>query len=181
MGGLAVVAQVGAYDPPQRRRPARDPRHRGQANARRTALSRAAAAVAGQLHGHMIREYQIFAPIEDLGHRPNLPAVLVIDAANDELIDIRQHGQRFYERLSGPKQRVVLPGIKYYDLSRRAARAGQAPGRRMVRQAAQMKGCQRPANSMASGVDATTFGAALLVIAIIARTSSKAPVVTLGP
>jgi alpha-beta hydrolase superfamily lysophospholipase len=116
----AVVAQVGAYD--LRRAGA------GLAETRAIATRRAHGdlpypapqpRVPGQLHGHMVREhYQIFAPIEDLGHRPNLPAVLVIDAANDELIDIRQQGQRFFERLGGPKERVVLPGIRHYDIYR---------------------------------------------------------------
>ena len=116
----AVVAQVGAYD--LRRGAAGLLEIRDIAGKRsRGELPYPAPQprVAGQLHGHMIREhYQIFAPIEDLGRRPSLPAVLVIDAANDELIDIRQHGQRFHERLTGPKQRVVLPGIKHYDIYR---------------------------------------------------------------
>jgi dienelactone hydrolase len=116
----AVVAQVGAYD--LRRGAA------GLKEIRDIATKRVRGEIpypapkpraAGQLHGHMIREhYQIFAPIEDLGRRPNLPAVLVIDAANDELIDIRQHGERFHERLTGPKHRVVLPSIKHYDVYR---------------------------------------------------------------
>jgi hypothetical protein len=54
--------------------------------------------------------------------------VLVIDRANDELIDIRQHGQRFYERLTGPKQRSCCRHQALRHLSRRAARAGQAAG-----------------------------------------------------
>lgn len=119
----AVVAQVGAYDL----------RRSGAAvlaEIRNQATQRARGdlpypppqpRIAGQLHGHMIREhYQIFAPLEDLGRRPNPAAVLIIDAANDELIDIRQHGQRLHERLSGPKQRVVLPGIRHYDIYRGA-------------------------------------------------------------
>jgi len=116
----AVVAQVGAYD--LRRGGA------GLAETRTLATRRAegdlpypppSPRIAGQLHGHMVREhYQIFAPLEELARRPNPAAVLIIDAANDELIDIRQHGQRLYERLTGPKQRVVLPGIRHYDIYR---------------------------------------------------------------
>jgi dienelactone hydrolase len=114
----SVVTQVGAYD--LRRTGS------GLAQTREMATRRAHGElpypapqprVAGQLQGHMVREhYQIFAPMEDLGRRPALPAVLVIDAANDELIDIRQQGQRFYERLTGTKSRVVIAGIKHYGV-----------------------------------------------------------------
>jgi len=116
----AVVAQVGAYD--LRRGGAGLDEDRAQATKRAHGdrpYPPPQPRIAGQLHGHMIREhYQIFAPIEELGRRPHPAAMLIIDAANDELIDIRQHGQRLYERLTGPKQRVVLPGIRHYDIYR---------------------------------------------------------------
>ena len=117
----AVVVQAGAYDV---RRPGASIEE-----ARDMATRRAHGQlpypppqprVQGQLHGYQIRErYQTFAPIEDLprlaGRNPQ-PAVLILDAANDELFDIRQHGLRLHDRLTHPKKRVVIPNIRHYGV-----------------------------------------------------------------
>ena len=71
----------------------------------------------GKLHGFVIAERQLYwAPVEDAA-RVNRP-VLIIDAASEDLFDTRQHGQRVYERLAGPKERVVIPRIKHFDIYR---------------------------------------------------------------
>jgi uncharacterized protein len=119
----AVVAQAGAYE-----------LRRGWADAepfRQNATKRAhgelpypppQARVPGQLHGHLLREkYQLFSVLEDLPRllaRPTQPGILIIDAGNEELFDIRTQGQRLHERLTGDKARVVLPGAKHYDIYR---------------------------------------------------------------
>jgi uncharacterized protein len=111
-----MVAQVGAYDT----------RRSGQQleDFRRQATQRAHGELPypgprtrepGKLHGYVIAEKQLYwAPVED-APRVNRP-VLIIDAANEELFDIRQQGQRVHERLGGPKERVVMPGIRHYDI-----------------------------------------------------------------
>jgi dienelactone hydrolase len=119
----ATVAQAGAYE-----------LRRGWADAEpsRQAATRRAhgelpypppqARVPGQLHGHLLREkYQFFSPMEDaarLAKRPSQPAILIIDAANEDLFDIRQQGQKLFEMLGSPKERVIIPGIKHYDIYR---------------------------------------------------------------
>lgn len=76
----------------------------------------------GKLHGHRIMErYQVFSPYEDMSRlagRAPQPAVLIIDAEKEELFDIRAHGERVFDRLTGPKSRVVVPGISHYDVYR---------------------------------------------------------------
>lgn len=113
-----MVAQVGAYDT-RRTGPQLE-------DFRRQATQRARGELPypgplprepGKLHGFVIAERQLYwAPVED-APRVNRP-VLIIDAANEELFDTRQHGQRVYDRLGGPKERVVIPGIRHYDIYR---------------------------------------------------------------
>lgn len=121
----ATVAQAGAYE-----------LRRGWADAepfRQNATKRAhgelpypppQARVPGQLHGHLLREkYQLFSVLEDLPRmlaRPMQPGVLIIDAGNEELFDIRTQGQRLFERLNEPKARTVLPDTRHYDVYRGA-------------------------------------------------------------
>jgi dienelactone hydrolase len=111
-----MVAQVGAYDT----------RRTGQQleDFRRQATQRARGELpypgprpreAGKLHGFVIAEKQLYwAPVEDAS-RVNRP-VLIIDAANEDLFDTRVHGERVYERLGGPKERVVIPRIRHFDI-----------------------------------------------------------------
>lgn len=121
----AVVAQVGAYD--LRIGGTRLDDYRRDANRRsRGELPYAGpqTRVPGQLHGQRIGEkYVHAAPAADLARlaaRPGGqgPALLVIDAGSEDLFDIRQHGERLHERYPGPKERVVIPGIKHYDIYR---------------------------------------------------------------
>lgn len=76
------------------------------------------ARVPGALHGHMVLEkVQLWSPAEDLGRlagRPPRLAVLLVDAEKDELMDLRWHGARVYERHTGARERVVIPGITHY-------------------------------------------------------------------
>jgi hypothetical protein len=113
-----MVAQVGAYDT----------RRTGQQleDFRRQATQRARGELPypgprprepGKLHGFVITERQLYwAPVEDAS-RVNRP-VLIIDAANEDLFDTRQHGERVYDRLAGPKERVVIPRIRHFDIYR---------------------------------------------------------------
>lgn len=119
----AVVAQVGAYE---LRRGWNDSEPIRQ-NATRRAHGELPypppqQRVPGQLHGHMVREkYQYFSVLDDaarLNARTRQPAILIIDAANEDLFDIRTQGQRLFERLKDPKERVILPDIKHYDIYR---------------------------------------------------------------
>ena len=119
----AAVLQVGPYDLRQGGAAA----ERIFAEAGRRARGdlpypRPAPRIPGALHGHRVSEnYQTFSPLEDLTRlagRSAQPAILVIDAEYEELFDNRQHGQRFFERLRAPKDRVIIPWIKHYDIYR---------------------------------------------------------------
>jgi dienelactone hydrolase len=121
----ALVAQVGMYD--MRAGGARLDEYRREASRRaRGELPYAGPRprIPGQLHGQRIGEkFTHAAPGADLARlaaRPGAqgPALLVLDAENEDLFDIRQHGERLHERYPGPKERLVLPGIKHYDIYR---------------------------------------------------------------
>lgn len=71
----------------------------------------------GKLHGHPMIDFMLYyAPVEQAGLVRADQAVLIIVAENEELLDNRNHGQRVYERLQGPKAYVVIPGITHYDV-----------------------------------------------------------------
>lgn len=78
--------------------------------------------VQGKLQGHLVREkYQFFSPLADISRlaaRSPAPAILVVDAGEENLFDIGRHGQRLYEHLAPPKERVVISGIRHYDIYR---------------------------------------------------------------
>lgn len=119
----ATVVQVGAYD--LRQGGAEVERRFADAGRRAHGIlpyPPPAPRVADALHGYRVGEkYQMFSPMEDmtrLAARSVQPAILVIDAENEDLFDIRQHGQRFFERLRAPKDRVIVPGVKHYDIYR---------------------------------------------------------------
>jgi hypothetical protein len=114
----AVVAQAAAFD---------SRRAGPQLDAVRAAATRRAkgelpypppqARVPGRLHGHAMWEHmQQYAPVEHAALvRPD-QAVRIIAAEREELFDNRQHGQRVHERLRGPKDYIVLPGLTHYDV-----------------------------------------------------------------
>ncbi len=55
----------------------------------------------------------------DVAHRSQA-AALIIDAGEEELFDIKEHGQAVYSILKNrvPTKYVVIPGIKHYDIYR---------------------------------------------------------------
>jgi uncharacterized protein len=70
----------------------------------------------GNLSGAPVREkLLLYAPIEDVARARNC-AMLFIAAEHEELFDNRQHPQLAYERASGPKKYVVIPGIAHYGI-----------------------------------------------------------------
>ncbi|MCA3136202.1 MAG: hypothetical protein ACK5YW_15720, partial [Betaproteobacteria bacterium] len=69
------------------------------------------ARVVGNLRGAPVSEaFLRFAPIDDI---PALRgcALLIIDAQNEELFDLREHGALALERAPEPKGRVALGGV----------------------------------------------------------------------
>lgn len=70
----------------------------------------------GNLRGAPIREsFLRYAPIEDIASLRDC-ALLVIDAENEELFSLRDHGALAFERAREPKRRVVIPGIAHYGV-----------------------------------------------------------------
>jgi uncharacterized protein len=122
----AVVAQVAAFET---RRSGGDALEQLRTDATRRAHGEVPYAgpqprVAGRMHGQRITEkYQAWSPAEDMSRlaaRPVQPAVLIIDAEKEELMDLRYQGQRVFERLKEPKARVVIPAIGHYGVYREA-------------------------------------------------------------
>jgi dienelactone hydrolase len=122
----AMVAQVAAFETRRPPGAALDQLREEAARRARGELPYAGPQprVAGKLHGQQVREkYQAWSPAEDmirLAARSVQPAVLIIDAEKEELMDLRYQGERVFERLSGPKARVVIPGIGHYGVYREA-------------------------------------------------------------
>lgn len=116
----ATVSQVAAFGMPRSRLP---PELLSRAEAEATKRARGeigypapGAREVGNLYGAPIREsFLRYAPIDDI---PSIRhcAMLIIDAENEELFDIRQHGALAFERASEPKKRVVIPGIAHYGI-----------------------------------------------------------------
>lgn len=70
----------------------------------------------GSLRGAPVREsFLRYAPIDDIAAIKGC-AMLIIDAANEELFDLREHGELAFQRASEPKKRVVIPGIAHYGI-----------------------------------------------------------------
>lgn len=70
----------------------------------------------GNLYGAPIREsFLRYAPVEDAAGL-NGCALLIIDAEKEELFDLREHGERVFQRAPEPKRRVVIPGITHYGI-----------------------------------------------------------------
>jgi dienelactone hydrolase len=60
-----------------------------------------------------------YAPIEDIGRCKNC-AMLFIIAEKEELFDNKEHAIRAYERSTGVKNLVTIPGIKHYGIYQEA-------------------------------------------------------------
>ncbi len=70
----------------------------------------------GNLRGAPIREkFLHYAPIDDVARAPGC-AMLFIAAEREELFANREHPQRAFERATGQKRYVVLPGIAHYGI-----------------------------------------------------------------
>lgn len=70
----------------------------------------------GNLKGAPIREkFLHYAPIDDVA-RASQCAMLFIAAEREELFANREHPQRAFERATGQKRYVVLPGIAHYGI-----------------------------------------------------------------
>lgn len=116
----ATVSQVAAFGTPLARMP-----EATLARAREDATRRARGELAfpppsareiGNLRGAPVREaFLRYAPIDDIPAIRNC-AMLFIDAENEELFSLRDHGELAFERAPEPKRRVVIPGIAHYGI-----------------------------------------------------------------
>lgn len=76
--------------------------------------------VLGNLRGAPIySRFANYAPVDHINDAGQIPIMIVV-AENEELFDNREHGLLAYERYKGPKQLVVVPGIKHYGIYREA-------------------------------------------------------------
>jgi dienelactone hydrolase len=83
------------------------------------------ARVIGNLRGGPIRERLMqYAPVEDVA-RASQCAMLFVLAEKEELFDNKENGLKAYERATGPKKLVVIPGIKHYGIYREARQQAQ--------------------------------------------------------
>lgn len=74
------------------------------------------AKVIGNLQGAPIRaRFLDYAPVEDIARVKNV-AIQIVIAENEELFDNRNHGIKAYERYTGTKNLVTVPGIKHYGI-----------------------------------------------------------------
>ncbi len=72
--------------------------------------------VIGNLIGAPIRDkLLLYSPVEDAPRLKHC-ASLFIDAEKEELFDIKDHAKLAYERATGPKKYVVIPGITHYGI-----------------------------------------------------------------
>jgi dienelactone hydrolase len=70
----------------------------------------------GSLNGApIVEKFMTYAPVEDIG-RCEKCAKLFIIAENEELFDNKEHAILAYERASGVKKLVTIPGIKHYGI-----------------------------------------------------------------
>lgn len=74
--------------------------------------------VVGNLRGAPIySRFANYAPVDHINDAGQIPMMIVV-AENEELFDNKQHGILAYERYKGPKELVVVPGIKHYGIYR---------------------------------------------------------------
>jgi dienelactone hydrolase len=83
------------------------------------------ARVIGNLRGAPVREKLMqYAPVEDAA-RASQCAMLIVLAENEELFDNRDHGIKAFERATGPKKLVTIPGITHYGVYTQARKQAQ--------------------------------------------------------
>ena len=74
------------------------------------------ARVIGNLQGAPIRDkLLLYAPVEDAAKLKNCAALFIV-AEKEELFDNKDHAKLAYERITGPKKYVVIPGITHYGV-----------------------------------------------------------------
>ena len=83
------------------------------------------AKVVGGLKGAPIRaRFADFAPVEDVERARNCAMQFVI-AEKEELFDNREHAIKAHQRMQGPKNLVVIPGITHYGIYLEARQKAQ--------------------------------------------------------
>ena len=72
--------------------------------------------VVGNLQGAPIRDkLLLYAPVEDAAKLKNCAALFIV-AEKEELFDNNDHAKVGYDRMTGPKKYVVVPGITHYGI-----------------------------------------------------------------
>lgn len=78
------------------------------------------ARVVGNLQGAPIRDKLLrYAPVEDAAALKNCAALFIV-AEKEELFDNKDHAKLAFDRMTGPKKYVVIPGIQHYGIYREA-------------------------------------------------------------
>jgi hypothetical protein len=74
------------------------------------------ARVIGNLQGAPIRDHLLlYAPVEDAAKLKTCAALFIV-AEKEELFDNNDHAKAAYDRMTGPKKYVVVPGITHYGI-----------------------------------------------------------------
>jgi len=74
------------------------------------------ARVIGNLQGAPIRDkLLLYAPVEDAAKLKNCAALFIV-AEKEELFDNNDHAKAAYDRMTGAKKYVVIPGIAHYGV-----------------------------------------------------------------
>ena len=74
------------------------------------------ARVIGNLQGAPIRDkLLLYAPVEDAAKLKTCAALFIV-AEKEELFDNNDHAKVAYDRMTGPKKYVVVPGITHYGI-----------------------------------------------------------------
>ena len=74
------------------------------------------AKVIGNLQGAPIRDHLLlYAPVEDAAKLTKCAALFIV-AEKEELFDNNDHAKAAYDRMTGPKKYVVVPGITHYGI-----------------------------------------------------------------
>ena len=74
------------------------------------------AVVIGNLQGAPIRDkLLLYAPVEDAAKLKDCAALFIV-AEKEELFDNNDHAKVAYDRMTGPKKYVVVPGITHYGI-----------------------------------------------------------------
>ena len=121
----AIVSQVGAIDSRPKAMPLAGPESEQLRLAYDEATKRARgelgypaprARVIGNLQGAPIRDkLLLYAPVEDAVKLKNCAALFIV-AEKEELFDNNDHAKVAYDRMTGPKKYVVVPGITHYGI-----------------------------------------------------------------